>query len=235
MADLSTFREIVAVDFEFTAIPGERQVPLGLVAHELRSNRRFRLWQNEFGSGPPYATGPDVLMVAFYSSAEWNCYRSLNWPMPARILDLYVEFRNITNGFPLPAGRSLFGALTYFGLDPTGADEKREIQKAIGGDQWRGRFTPTEILDYCALDVEALERLLAVMLPRIDLPRALLRGRYMAAASAMEFNGTPIDTETLELLRNGWTSIQDHLIAEIDRDYHVYVGRRRTLQSLACG
>ena len=63
------------------------------------------------------------------------------------------------------------------------------------------------------------------MLPRIDLPRALLRGRYMAAAAAMEHNGTPIDVETLARLRQCWTDIQDQLIAAIDRDYGVYDGR----------
>ena len=54
-----------------------------------------------------------------------------------------------------------------------------------------------QILDYCESDVEALERLLPAMLPRIDLPRALLRGRYMAAAAAMEHNGVPIDVDML--------------------------------------
>ena len=39
------------------------------------------------------------------------------------------------------------------------------------------------MLDYCQEDVESLARLLPAMLPRIDLPRALLRGRYMAASS----------------------------------------------------
>ena len=62
------------------------------------------------------------------------------------------------------------------------------------------------------------------MLPRIDLPRALLRGRYMAAAAAMEHNGTPIDVETLARLREGWTGIQDDLIRAIDV-YGVYDGR----------
>ena len=56
-----------------------------------------------------------------------------------------------------------------------------------------------DILDYCEGDVAALERLLPAMLPHIDLPRALFRGRYMAAAAAMEFNGVPIDVPTLEL------------------------------------
>jgi hypothetical protein len=63
------------------------------------------------------------------------------------------------------------------------------------------------------------------MLPRIDLPRALLRGRYMAAASAMEHHGTPIDVEMLGRLRQGWTGIQDQLIVNIDVDYDVYDGR----------
>ena len=43
----------------------------------------------------------------------------------------------------------------------------------------------------------ALERLLPAMLPKIDLPRALLRGRYMYAAARMEWNGVPIDTMRL--------------------------------------
>src|SRR5262249_51922505 len=76
----------------------------------------------------------------------------------------------------------------------------------------------------CAGDVAALGRLLPAMLPHIDLPRALLRGRYMKAA-AMEWTGTPIDTDMLALLRTHWTGIHDELIRQIDADYGVYDGR----------
>ncbi len=58
--------------------------------------------------------------------------------------------------------------------------------------------------DYCEGDVEALARLLFAMLPGIDLPRALLRGRFMVAAAAMEHAGMPIDTEMLAHLRCYW-------------------------------
>jgi DNA polymerase I len=74
--------------------------------------------------------------------------------------------------------------------------------------------------------VAALERLFSAMLPRIDLPRALLRGRYMAAAAAMEHAGVPVDLDMLGLLRRNWTGIQDQLITAIDIDYGVYDGRR---------
>ncbi len=144
------FREIVLADFEFEAGTGERPVPVCLVAKEVRSGRVFRIFQGKFGAAPPFATGPDVLFVAFYASAELGCFRALGWPMPARILDLFVEFRNVTNGLPVPAGNGLLGALTYFGLDAMAATEKREIQQAIGTGTWRGRYTPEEILNYCA-------------------------------------------------------------------------------------
>ena len=82
------------------------------------------------------------------------------------------------------------------------------------------------ILAYCGGDVVALAvGLLPAMLPRIDLPRALFRGRYMAAAAAMEHNGVPIDASTLGLLREHWRGIQDALIADIDAKFGVYDGR----------
>ena len=73
---------------------GERQVPVCLVARELRSGRTIRLWQDQFGPTPPFPIGADVLFVAYYASAELGCFRALGWPMPARILDLFAEFRD---------------------------------------------------------------------------------------------------------------------------------------------
>jgi DNA polymerase I len=124
-----------------------------------------------------------------------------------------------------PAGSGLIGALSYFGLDHIDAQEKEEMRALIlrGGPWSDGEWTA--MLDYCAGDMTPLERLLSAMLPCIDLSRALLRGRYMKAAAAMEFTGVPIDTATLALLREYWTTIQDELIQKIDADYGVFDGR----------
>src|SRR5262249_41815373 len=89
-----------------------------------------------------------------------------------------------------------------------------------------GPFTAGEqehLLDYCQSDVDALARLLPVMLPKIDLPRALLRGRYTAAAARMEWAGVPIDTDTFTRLRDDWERIKGRLIAAVDADYGVFV------------
>src|SRR5262249_8743161 len=133
------------------------------------------------------------------------------------------EFRCLTNGQPTPCGSGLLGAMTYFGLDPLDAAEKEGMrQLALRG----GPYTDTEksaLLDYCQSDVDSLARLLPRMAPRIDLPRALLRGRYMAAAARMEHNGVPIDADALDRLREDWGRIKGRLIAAVDRDYGVYV------------
>jgi DNA polymerase family A len=218
---LDHFREVVVADFEFTALLGERPDPVCLVAHELRSGRKFRIFQGEFGSAPPYATGPDVLFIAYYAPAELGCYRVLGWPMPERILDLFIEFRDRTNGLGQRA--KLIDALIYFGFDPMDAIAKKEMQETIGNGTWRGRCTPEEILDYCESDRVALERLLPAMLPRIDLPRAIYRARFMAAVSAFEHHGTPIDVSMLGILRKHWDDIKDDLIRAIDA-YGIYDG-----------
>jgi len=226
MFEALPYTAIVAADieFEFGGRDGNRPRPVCMVARELRTGQEWRVWRGEFASAPPFPTGPDALFVAYYASAELGCFRALGWPMPARVLDLYAEFRDRTNG--LPGGRGLVDALHYFGLDALDAVHKDAMRALIlGGGPWTEEER-AGIIEYCAGDVYALEeRLLPAMAPRIDLPRALLRGRYMAAVSVMEWNGVPIDMNSLELLRANWTAIQDALIADVDSDFGVYDGR----------
>jgi DNA polymerase-1 len=219
------FREIWLVDFEFRARPGDNPVPVCLVAKELRTGRVIRLWEDEFGAAPPYPTGPDTLFVAYYASAEIGCHLALGWPAPARVLDLYAEFRCLTNGVSVPSGSGLIGALVYHGLETIGSDEKHDMRDLIlGGGPWSAEERDA-ILAYCESDVDGLARLMPAMLPTIDLPRALLRGRSMVAAARIERAGVPIDTVTLDRLRLHWSEIQDWLIQDIDAEYGVFEGR----------
>jgi hypothetical protein len=221
---LSCYRQVWAVDFEFMAPPGWRPRPICCVARELRSGRLERLWLwDDHAPAPPYDTGPDCLFVSYYASAELGCHLDLGWPTPPRILDLCAEFRCLTSGLETPCGRGLLGALAYYGLDGLDASEKADMRElALRG----GPYTPAEqtaLLDYCQSDVDSLARLLHAMLPEIDLPRALLRGRYMAAAARIEWAGVPIDTDTLSALVRNWERIKGRLIAAVDRDYGVFV------------
>jgi hypothetical protein len=218
------FTQIWAVDFEFSAPRGERPVPLCVVARELSSGRLCSVWlDGETPPLPPYSVEADSLFVAYFASAEMGCHLALNWSMPVRILDLFTEFRCRTAGLTVPCGSGLLGALAYFGLDALGAAEKEAMrQLAIRG----GPYTAGEreaLITYCQSDVDSLAKLLPAMLPKIDLPRALLRGRYMAAVARMERNGTPIDTEALTQLRENWHRLHGRLIAAVNRNCGVYV------------
>lgn len=226
MVRLEDFREIVAVDFEFQQLEGERPVPACLVAHELVSGRHHRLMLTDNApQEPPYPVGDDVLFISYYASAEIGCHLALGWPMPACVLDLYAEFRILTNGLELPAGRSLLGALVYHGLDGTGAVEKESMrQLATRGGPYTGEEARA-LMEYCESDVIALTRLLGAMIPNLDVARGILRGRYMKAAARMEWAGIPIDTASLTILREHWNEIQSHLTRLVDAAYCVYDGR----------
>jgi hypothetical protein len=223
---LAAYREVWLVDFEFGAGTGENPEPRCLVARELHSGRLVRLWCDDLQEAP-WSEGDDVLFIAYYASAELGCLLALGWPIPTRILDLFTEFRNCSNGLTTPCGASLLGSLVCYGIDGIDAAEKDSMRDlALRRGQYTGA-EKTTLLDYCQSDVDALAKLLPAMLPAIDLPRALLRGRYMAAAARIEAVGVPIDVETLPQLDRHWEAITRKLVDAVDVDYGVYVPTNR--------
>ena len=218
------FKHVWLVDFEFSAPPGENPKPICLVAWDLVSGQKMRIWQDELNTlkMPPYDISSESLFVAYYASAEMGCHLSLNWGLPENVLDLFTEFRAKTNGNPPSCGSGLLGALIWHGIDAMDSTEKDSMRElAIRG----GPFSQEErkdLINYCEADVEALSKLLPTMLPETDIDRALLRGRYMKAAAKIEHNGIPIDTDTLHLLKEQWELLPQQLIALIDNDYGVF-------------
>ena len=221
------FVEIWLIDFEFIARPGERPDVVCLVAHELRSGRTLRLWRDELGPEPPYRTDPDVLFVSFVANAECACHLALGWPMPKRMLDLNPAFRNLVNGRQTPEGKGLIGALRYYGLDAITAKQKDGMQKRVLAGP---PFTAEErqgILNYCAGDTNALQRLLPKILaePEFDLGVALYHGEFAAVSALMEHRGVPIDMEVFSKLADEkvWREVRDAMVPAIDARYGVYV------------
>ena len=221
------YQEVWLVDFEFNGNVGDIVQPVCLVAHEFGSGRTLRLWADQIHrqTVPPYAIGAETLFVAYYASAELGCHLALGWALPQNVLDLFAEFRTLTNGTQLPAKAGLLGALAWYGIEGISGDDKDAMRDRV---LLGGPFSETEreaILDYCESDVVSLIKLLPAMEGALDLPRALLPGRYMRAAACMEHVGIPIDLPALEHLRSRWADIQADLIAVVDVDYGVYEGQ----------
>jgi hypothetical protein len=225
MISFESFKEIWIADFEFVSLPGELPEPVCITAKELCSGTWRVQWLVGSQNPPPlYPTGKDTLFIAYFASAEMGCHLQLGWDIPCNILDLYAEFRNHTNGLPTPSGSGLLGASAYFGIQGCTAGEKTEMRDLVlRGGPW----TPEEqlsILTYCMSDVEACERLFYAMEGIIDLPRALMRGRYMGAVAWMERNGVPIDRKTHRALVKHFDPMKAMLVDDIDRNFGVYEG-----------
>jgi hypothetical protein len=221
------FKEIWACDFEFGSRPGELPEPRCLVARELRSGKTLRLWADELErlDRAPFDTGMESVMVAYYAIAELHCFLVLGWPMPVHVIDLYAEFRVQTNGVrPADAANNLLCALDHFGLDAIAATKKREmIDLVLRGGPYSEKER-RDVLDYCQTDVLALCALLPKLQPGMNVPQALLRGRYTKACARMENRGVPIDVTMLDCLRGHWEDLKLELV-KTDR-HGLYDGTR---------
>jgi len=226
------------VDTEFhpeQGVEGSLPVPVCLVAFDVISGQTIRVGQSELASltQPPFPIDSSSLVVAFFGTAEIGIFNVLGWKHPENFLDLYSEFRWLTNGRILinKDGKKkaqkygLLDALTYFGInDGISSQVKEQMRDLVLS---RGPWSAEEqalILDYCESDVKALSKLLPLMESKIDMPRALLRGRYVCAVAKMESNGVPIDTHLFKKLLDNWDGMRDRMIASIDKSYDVFEG-----------
>jgi DNA polymerase-1 len=221
---LQRFREVWNVDFEFGSDSNLRPAPVCMVARELFTRREIRSWKGELQamSRAPFDVGPETLLVAYNAVAELSCFLALRWPFPHNVVDLYVEHRLQTNAFLPKNQNNLLAALAMRRLAHIDAGEKTAMRhKFLTKTAWSAQ-EQKEGLDYCATDVDAGEALLPVMLPSIDLPAALYRGRYMAAAARMEHAGVPVDAALYRRMTSDWEKLKLALIRDVDANYGVY-------------
>jgi DNA polymerase I len=223
---LEDFSEIWCVDFEFHQPAGDCPLPICLVAYEIRSERWMKLFRDEMAAIAPYRLDENSLFVAFASSAEFSCHLALGWQLPSYVLDLFFEFRNMTNSVDrLNQKASLLSALAYFNIPHTTSEKKDSMRAlAMRGGPWTEE-EKNSLIQYCESDVLPLPALLERLVQNLDpmaFGQALQRGRYAKAVALMEDVGVPIDTETLDELRRKWVSIHLQLISEVDQDFHVY-------------
>jgi len=215
------FLETWIVDFEYHPRPGEHMEPLSVSAYEWFTGRSINLWlaDGKAPTSPPYSIGIDSLFVGFSVSGDLQNHIALGWELPVCVLDLHSEFVWRTSGLHGKEQRHrLVDAVQYFHLPEISIQEKDEMHNLAiekRGDQ----FSPSEreaLMKYCESDVRATTHLLRALLPTVQWPYALFRGRYTKCCAQMEWRGTPTDLSALTTLRVNWNGILADLIREAD-------------------
>jgi hypothetical protein len=101
------------------------------------------------------------LFVAYNVVAELQCFIELGLPMPCNVIDLWPEYRAITNGRRNRKDQTrLIDALTYYQIDHIGAVEKTEMQQLARRGPPYTEAEKLALLLYCESDVDALIALL---------------------------------------------------------------------------
>ena len=229
MDSFDCFSEQTTVDFEYFAPDGRNPEVICMAAHELKSGKKHLCWSNQLYEMEdcPFPSGEDSLVICYSAPAELSSFYSLGWREPVWILDLYPEQRVLENGRLYKKHKdhkpfSMVETLKHYGLAHIEASEKQSNQD-LAQRGWP--FSPAEkklLMDYVDSDVDALDRLLPVMLPLIENFReALFRGAFQKAVARSERHGIPLDPNW-KILKGKWPGILKTLIESTDAEYGCY-------------
>ncbi len=211
MASHPNFTSISIVVCRVVRESGDRPSPLYVATLDADTGADFQVGVPKLHRHrqPPYPTGPQALLVTIHAEDLACLHLALGWRMPERIIDLIVEFRNLTNGRSVPCGATLAGALIWFGL-PAAAS----ITAAAS--------SPAQVRQRLAI----LASLFQAIELSLDWGRALLRGRYLIAVGHIEMTGIPVDASTIQGLITHWSAVRFNLTTAIDADLDCFLGGR---------
>ncbi|MBS0244812.1 MAG: hypothetical protein JSS20_21795, partial [Proteobacteria bacterium] len=210
MLHLGSFTTIWLVNVASITRTGECPEPIALAAMSAHTDDLVALnapYLRTIGRSP-YPTGPDTLIITADGQSLVGLHLALGWKIPERLIDLLLEHRVAINGRGEAHVGGLVGALLFYGRPASEA-----LGTGIGNRHLRRRLA-------------AVSTLFEAMRSKLDVGRALLRGRYLCACSRIEATGIPMDRDTLAAIRRDWPGFRSLIIREVDRGSRIYQGDR---------
>jgi DNA polymerase I len=231
------FSTIAVCDSEYEIADGGLPNVLCMVIYVLDSNlrhvRTIRLWRGEFGTAPPFDTGPDTLFVAYSAWAEMTCFMMLGWKFPVHIFDLHTAYLAASN-ILLPHNpdetrkkprKRLSDACRAYGIPGWEQIDKEAIARDIGEGRWRDHGQAA-VYNYCEEDVRVSTLLLRAQLcgcarlPAADVERTLHWSNYSGKAVAqIQARGMPIDMGLWDLVQENKAAVIGELLRQYDPSY----------------
>src|SRR5215472_17182491 len=215
------FRYIVCPDTEFRT-RGEPHRGWCLCGVELRSGRLIQEWLDGADVSPPFPLDDSTLFVAFVAGAEVATIRVLGWPLPARIFDLFQEFRIVSNTGQKSDPRGLESACAYYGIATYDHDAKKDMQTEAQERTVWDLPRQRALVDYCLEDSLATARLFLCVWAQwlelhagaeeINLHHALRRGRFAGFLAEAELLGIPFREADWDVLRDGRDTVFEAMV-----------------------
>ena len=224
---LSQFERVYVWDSEYQTVPGWHVRPVCMSATELHSGEKFSCRFDAPGQHVenPLDFGPKALHISYSAPAELGFALAAGWGLPVNVLDLWVEYRVLTNGSVDFRGNKpetdLISACNAYGITDTTPRVVKDMNRdrIIQGHP----FTDAEmrqIQTYCDDDVKMLRDFADRILPDIEnLAQALHRGRCQKAVACIEWNGLPVDTATLDRLKANISIVRRVLVERMEAEH----------------
>ena len=233
----SSHKKIIAVDSEYRPNEGGIVDVVCFVYQDLITKEVFHCRNKEDVLMLPW-DHEEAVYVVFNAFAEAQCWLAWDIPLPYRIIDLWVENKNlIQDGVGKPKG--FFGLLAVSQRHNIDGDlimsyEEKELNRKLIMD--REFYTKTQmnkILKYCEEDTvltgALLEPTLDAMKLRLQpeendrrLQQIFLRGKAKSYEAILYHNGICIDNDKMELFEKHWPEAKKKVIETLNEKIDVY-------------
>ena len=210
------FEGVWLVETVCRCVAGEPPESLCLVANDLISGQNVEL--SFFDGGGPSGSPPPLdersVVIACGAVPVVSCFREMEVPPPAYIVDLRVEFRCSTNGrYSGECTRSEM--LHYFGGGVGRSVPRMDLERLI---QRGGPYANSErgaLMRYCRRNLASTLLLFEHLEPSFDGERTLFRGQYLMSVARIERQGVPVDGAGLLALRHHSLRVREALIRDL--------------------
>jgi hypothetical protein len=226
------YDDVIAYDLEYQTAGGRhqdpvngrdkggRQLPLSLAVRSLRTGEGRVYWRDQLLQlrRAPFDTGPRTLALNWFASAESHCFAALGWKQSEHLIDLFAEERWRRNGYYDSKHPSLTDTLIRCRLPCIGAAAKDAFRETILTTPDHA-WTPELIGQTQRYNLSDADGTLGIGIKwahHLDMPRALLRGRYDQACGVIEYHGVPLDAGWWERFARVREPLLLRLVKELD-------------------
>lgn len=224
------------VDFEFLPRSGRNPRPRCVAWHCVETGEEGSLWLD--GGHIPSPFPDEFRLIAHYGLAELGCFLELGWKLPTEVIDTLPEARVVRGQAPTDGGSwGLLAVATQLGISTMSSDHKEEMRQLAMGEV----VPPHRRAELMAYNMEDVRTGLAIWqaLERsVNIPEAVLRGRYLIALAKVERRGIPADVDLVERLGASMPQICDAAWVEARKEYPGVIddeGRFSSKAWLVCG